>query len=254
MILLSHWIYNMTSNFKSLKNDKMYIKTNDELEDIINKIVNTYNPYSIFLYWSKATLSANINSDYELWIIFEDDKYISRHTIANLINNKGYSIFPFKLSEILNYNIDTPFPKTIYMNVLIHWGAKTLYGKKVIENIEPRIINKEDLLADVYFNLWVWLSAIRVYKSGNITLANDMFYKSCFYATRDLIYYLDKKLCISYKEIYETSQKIEVLKNYKEIVNNAYYLRNNPNGEIDSQFFYNNITYINKFILQIIER
>ena len=26
----------MTSNFKSLKNDKMYIKTNDELEDIIN--------------------------------------------------------------------------------------------------------------------------------------------------------------------------------------------------------------------------
>lgn len=232
----------------------MIVKIDNELQNTINKIVENYKPYSIFLYWSKATHTENINSDYELWIIFEDDKYISRHTIADLINNKKYSIFPFKLNEILNYDIDTPFQKTIYMNILINWGAKTLYWEKVIENMEPRIITMNDLLADIYFHLWISLSAVRVYKSGNNTLANDMFYKSCFYATRDLIYYLDKKLCISYKEIYETSQEIEVLNSYKEILDKAYYSRNNPNEEIDPKFFYNNITYINKFILQIIKK
>ena len=231
-------------------NQTFLLKQYPDLQKVIDKLSKNYNPYSIFLYGSKATISSNINSDYEIGIIFEDDKYISRQEIAKLINNKNYSIFPFRLSEVKSYNIDTPFEKNIYMNVLISGGSKTLYGQHILEDLEPPIITKENLLADINFNLGIALAAVRVYKSGNIILANDMFYKSCLYVTRDFIYFHTNKLCLSYKEIYENFKQLEILKDYKEILDTAYYLRVNPNETIEPKIYYKNISYINQFILK----
>lgn len=99
-------------------------KAND-LNKVIDKLVKNFKPCSIFLYGSNATNSTNVNSDYEIGVIFDDDKYISRGQISNLVKSKTkYSIYPFRLSEIMNCDFDTPFQKTIYTNVLIDGGAK----------------------------------------------------------------------------------------------------------------------------------
>ena len=93
------------------------------LESVINMIIRKYEVYSIFLYGSKATNTDNISSDYELGIIFEDKNFVSRKEIKELINDEKYSIFPFKLSEIMKYIIDTPFQREIYLNTLIAFGT-----------------------------------------------------------------------------------------------------------------------------------
>lgn len=220
-----------------------------ELKQVIENLGNHLSPYSIFLYGSKATNSDNRNSDYEIGVIFEDDKYVSRQVIADLINDKNYAIFSFRLTEIMNYSIDTPFQKNIYMNALIQGGSKTLYGNPVLENLEAPKITKEDLLADINFNLGIALSSVRVFKVGNLELANDMFYKSCFYATRDLIYFHLNKLCLSYNEIYEVSKQIDIPDQYREILEIAFSLRNLKEVEVPSGIYFKNISYINKFVI-----
>lgn len=220
------------------------------LKKVIEIIIQNFEVYSIFLYGSKATNSDNINSDYEIGIIFEDEKYISPQEIFSKIADKNYAIFPFRLSEIMNYDIDTPFQKAIYLNVLINGGSKTLYGVPVLQELKAPKITKEDLLADINFNLGMALCAVRVFKFGNSSLANDLFYKSCLYVTRDFIYYHSNKLCLSYNEIYENSQKLEELNEYRELLNMAYCLRNNPDKENKPELYYKNISYINKYILK----
>lgn len=139
------------------------------------------------------------------------------------------------------------------MNVLISGGAKTLYGKKVLEELKPPKITTNNLLADINFNLGIALSAVRVYKSGNEGLADDMFYKSCFYVTRDLIYYLKETLCLSYNEIYENSKNIEIPEEYKILIDIAWSIRNGKISKVDSSMYFKNISYINKFILEVVK-
>lgn len=220
-----------------------------KLEDVINLIVNKFEPYSIFLYGSKATNTDNVFSDYEIGIIFEDNKYKSRLEIKDLIKDIKYSIFPFKLSEVTQCLMDTPFQKEIYLNVLTRGGAKTIYGVSVLENLIPPQITKENLLADITFNLGIALSAVRVYKTNNNLLASELLYKSCFYATRDYIYYKFKKLCITYEEIYEFAISLDELKEFKELLQVAYDSRLTINNVIEEKYYYENISYINKFIL-----
>lgn len=221
-----------------------------DIKEIIDVLAEKYNPYSIFLYGSKATLSDNKKSDYEIGIIFEDSKYISRKIISDLINDKQYSIYPFKLSEVLNYDIDTPFQKNIYMSVLINGGAKTLYGEKVLEEMKAPHISTSDLLADINFNLGLALASVKVFKSNNIALANDMFYKSCLYVTRDLIYFSTQKLVITYNEIYEESLNLDIPDEYRNILKIAHSIRNEELVDVNSTIYFKNISYINKFILK----
>lgn len=125
-----------------------------------------------------------------------------------------------------------------------------MYGEPILQKIKPPLIDKEDLLADINFNLGVAFSAYRTFRSGNKVLANDLFSKSCFYATRDFIYFLTNKLCITYNEIYEISKTIKMPAEYKELLDVAHYLRNNPNKASEPQIYYKNLSYINKFILK----
>lgn len=225
------------------------------LEKVLEILIKNYNPYSIFLYGSRATDSSNDISDYEIGVIFEDNKYVSRSELTKMVNNPNFAIFPFRLSEIVNYDIDTPFQKSIYMSVLINGGSKHLYGEPVLQKLKSPKIIIDDLIADVNFNLGVAMTSVRVYKSGNNNLASDLFAKSCLYATRDLIYYYSQKLCLSYKEIYENSGDLEILNDYMEIINYAYAIRIGKNVDEKAQLYYKNISYINKFILkEIVEK
>lgn len=218
----------------------------NDLNIVIEKINNEFHPFSIFLYGSRSGTSHNLDSDYEIGLIFKEN-YVPLKTIKDFINDSKFSVFPFKYDEMLNYCIDTPFQKSIFINTLIESG-KTLSGDKVIENLEKILITNQDLLMDVTFNLGYAMASVRCFKDENINLANELFYKSCLYATRDLIYKNISKLAVSYDEIYLMSKEINIPEEYKKIIQIAYDYRKNKINVVDEIIFYKNISYINKYI------
>lgn len=222
-------------------------------QDII-KVLQGMKPMSIFVYGSQSNDSQNSKSDFEIGMIFADDQYVSRAEIRKQVPDKNYNVFPFRLSEIQNYTLDTPFQKNIYIASLISGNSKTIYGSKIIENLKVPKITKQDLLMDTSFNLGYALSAVRVMKEGLMDLANEMFYKSMFFATRNLIFATTQNLISGYKSIYQKSEVLEIPLEYRQLLEKGNKLRNEELTEIDSSLFYKNISYINKFVLPLIEK
>lgn len=100
------------------------------MNKLINIITNNFIPYSIFIYGSSATNTKNNNSDCEIGIIFDDGNYINRERLNSLVEDKKTVIFPFRLSEILNYSIDTPFEKKyIYFKYDFRWCTYYIWKK-----------------------------------------------------------------------------------------------------------------------------
>lgn len=148
----------------------------------------------------------------------------------------------------MTYDIDTPFQKEIYIATLIKGGAQILRGKNIFQELTIPTITKACLLEDIYFNKGLALSAIKIFKTGNIDLANEQFYKSCFYVTRYLIYFKQNYLCITYKDIYLKSKEIDIPKEYRILLDLAYDLRVEKKSSIDSTMYFKNISFINKYI------
>lgn len=221
------------------------------MDEKIIEILKSFNPFSIFIYGSQA--SQNSKSDYEIGVIFNDDSYVSRKEIKTKIANSNYNIFPFKLTDIKNHTIDTPFQKNIYITSLINGNAKTIYGKKLIETLELPKISKCDLLMDTSFNLGYALSAVRLMKENILDLANEFLYKSMFYATRNLFYSKYQILLTGYNTIFEQSKKLNLPEEYQELLNIGNKLRNEEITEIDSSIYFKSISYINKFVIPLIE-
>lgn len=221
-------------------------------KDILETL-KTFEPLSIFIYGSQANQSQNLKSDFEIGIIFDDANYISRKEIKNKISNENYNIFPFKLNELKSFNIDTPFQKNIYIASLINGNAKTIYGKKIIENLKCPKISKKDLLMDTSFNLGYALTAVRLMKEKVYDLAYELLYKSLFFATRNLIYVKTKILLSGYVNIYKESKNICIPNEFRELLDMGIQLRNNQLLKIDESLFYRNISYINKFVIPSIE-
>lgn len=216
-------------------------------------IIKKFNPISIFIYGSNANDSTNSKSDFEIGVIFKDDAYVQRKDIQSKILDKNYNVFPFKLNEIKQYNIDTPFQKKVYLASLVTGNAKTIYGKKIIENLECPKISNHDLLMDLSFNLGYALSSVRLIKEGINELANEFFYKSMFYATRDLYYAKFGVLINGYNNIYRVSKKLNLPKEFKELLKIGYKLRNEQKVDVDNLFYFRNISYINKYVIPVIE-
>jgi len=178
---------------------------------------------------------------------------VSRKEIKKQITNSNYNVFPFKLSEIQTYTLDTPFQKNIYIASLICGNAKTIFGENIIENLEMPQISKQDLLMDTSFNLGYALSAVRLMKENVKDLANEMFYKSMFYATRNLFYAKNKILLSGYNTIFEESKKLNMPEEYKELLTFGNKLRNENLINIEPSLYFKNISYINKFVIPQIE-
>ena len=106
---------------------------------------------------------------------------------------------------------------------------------------------------DTSFNLGYALSAVRIFKAGNNELANEFMYKSLFYSTRNLICFKTGELIVGYNNIYQKSKEIEIPDKYRELLELAYKLRNEEIKDISSKFYFKNISYINKFIILILE-
>lgn len=100
---------------------------------VLEVVFEKTKPISIFLYGSRARTDFKEDSDYEIGIIYDKFK-TSRSELAKMHNLKNLVIYPFLLDEIKNYNLDTPFPKAIYLKELIETG-KTILGKNILEKM-----------------------------------------------------------------------------------------------------------------------
>lgn len=203
-----------------------------------------HNPVSIFLYWSRARWDYVWNSDYEIGVVFNDDNYVFSHILKQGLPI-DYSVYPFRLSDIQAWTIDTPFQKAIYLND-VKISSQVLYWVDVFIDLTIPSITLVDLLQDISFQSWYGLWGLWAVREWNEDMADYVFYKSCLYATRTLILLKTWIFAWWYKEIYELSKTIDLWE-FKEVVEYAYAMRNGT-VEHDSRFIFKNFSYMNSFI------
>jgi len=215
-----------------------------KLEAIIKVITEKFDPVSIFLYGSRARTDSLSQSDYEVGVLYKRDKKISRSELKEINPYKDVALYPFEYEDFLDYKIDTPFPENIYFRELIEAG-KTLYGEKVIENLEPPKITTLDLLQRIRFDTGFALAAILSKRNGDKITAATEFPKSCLFGVRCLIILDAKNFPLTYDDIYAQSKKLN-LGEYREVVEHAFAVRKGE--EIEENFLYRNVSLLNKII------
>jgi predicted nucleotidyltransferase len=217
----------------------------EKAQKIAEEILKFTDAKSIFLYGSRARADFYPDSDYEVGVLMEKNKYVSRDEIKKHFTIKGVSIFPFHYEDFITGNIDTPFQKSIYLREIIEAG-KTLAGEEIIENLKLPEIKLLDILQDIRFNLGYALASTHSYRNGDNATASLHFAKACLFGTRDYIIFKTGKFLISYDDILQASKELD-LQEYQDLPVYAFRLRKRE-IDIDDRKLFQNISYLNKFI------
>lgn len=228
----------------------MNIKLPEYLNGLLKKIWEETKPVTIFIYGSLSRNDFEKDSDYEIGVIYKKDKKVSRQELKDLHNFENIKIYPFIEEELKNSEIDTPFPKTIYLQTLLDTGF-VLYGQKLENIIENQKITKEDLIESVGFCLGRAYAAVVSSRQKDWIAVRDNFTKSAFYGLQILIFVKTKKLIFSYKEIEKESIKL-VDKEYFDLINHVIEIRKGD-VVIDTSLLYKNISFLNKVVLKSIK-
>ena len=174
------------------------MKTTTEL--ILNTL-KPMNPKSVFLYGSQARGDATSKSDYEVGVIFDDDKYVSRREVHSQVQIPNVRVYPFKVTELQKGTFDTPFQRTIYLRELVE-GGETIEGEEVIEKLTPPLITTLDLIQRIRFDIGYSLAAVLSNRSGDTKTTLEEFFKSCLFKKRKFmsktLYFLYKKIALIY--------------------------------------------------------
>lgn len=217
----------------------------NKAQQIANELLEFTNARSVFVYGSRARDDFQSDSDYEIGILMDKEKYISRAEIKKRFIFDEVNIFPFHYEEFITGNPDTPFQKSIYMREIIEAG-KTLVGEEIIENLKKPSISLLDVIQDVRFNLGYALASTHSYKNKDTATASLHFSKSCLFGTRDYLVFKTNKFPISYDDIANGSKEL-VLKEYQNLPIYAAQLREQK-AEIDIDKLFQNVSYLNKMI------
>ena len=217
----------------------------DKAQKIADDLIKFTNAISIFLYGSRARDDFYSESDYEIGVLMDRKKYISRAEIKSRFDIKGINIFPFYYDNFVAGNPDTPFQKSIYMREIIEAG-ETLAGEKIIENLKSPAISLLDVIQDVRFNLGYALAATHSFRNGDNATAALHLAKSCLFSTRDFIIFKTNKFQISYDNIIDAAKELDLLE-YQNLPAYAAKLRKGE-IEVEDKSLFQNISYLNKFI------
>lgn len=228
----------------------MNIKLPDYLDELLKKIWEESSPVSIFLYGSMARDDFENDSDYEIGIIYEEDKKWSRQKLGELHDYKNVKIYPFVLEELEKGEIDTPFPQVVYLQTLLK-ESYVLYGKKIDEIIKDSKITKEDLLESVGFCLGRAYCGVVSSRQNDLMTVRDNFTKSALYGLQILIYIKTGELVFSYKEIQEKSKDL-IPEEFKELIEHVIEVRKG-NVVIKTPLLYKNISFLNKVVLKAVK-
>ena len=216
-----------------------------KLDTVLKKIIETCDPMSVFLYGSRARADFLKRSDFEIGVLIPTDRYVSRSELKKAVGEDGINVYPFRLEDFKNGIIDTPFQKIIYLRELVSAG-KTLYGEKVIENMQLPAVTVFDVVQDLRFNIGYALGALISHRNKDFKTASLEFYKSCLFGTRTLLILKKRKFALSYDEIFSLSKKLN-LDVYADLVKTAYACRIGKVKHSEMDIF-QNISYLNKFI------
>lgn len=184
----------------------------------------TFKPKSVFLYGSRGRGDAMPNSDYEIGVIFDDDKYVHRRDIHAAIADPNVKAYPFKWSELSQGTFGHVFQKSLYLREIIK-GGHTIAGEHLIEQIPPPPITTLDLIQDIRFYIGRALDAMVVCREGHTDLGMEMFSKACFFGLRDLEILELKTFPLGYEEIYRLAFKVVKEPEHLEVIEAAHLLR-----------------------------
>jgi len=225
------------------------IKLPEYLDELLKKIWEETEPVSIFLYGSMARDDFENDSDYEVGIIYERDKKWSRQKLSEFYDYKNVKIYPFVEEELEVGEIDTPFPKEIYLQTLLQENF-LVYGKKLEEIIKYLKISKDDLMESVGFCLGRAYSAVVSSRQNDWIAVRDNFTKSAFYGLQILVFIKTGELIFSYKKIQEKSKDL-LPEEYKELIDHVIEVRKG-NVVVNTSLLYKNINFLNKVVLKAI--
>lgn len=221
-----------------------------DIQKIISQVWEKTNPISIFLYGSRSRDDFNKNSDYEIGVLYLRKNKISRSELASLHKLKNLKIYPFVYEDFLDYKIDTPFPKTVYIRTLVE-TSKTIFGEDISKIIKSPKIKKIDLVEAISFRLGCAYSAVVSSRQNDWVSANEDFSKSVLFGFQVLIFLETKKLLFSYKQIFDESKKLKLDNSeYLELIKCAVDNRG-FSKKIDSSFLYKNISFLNSVLYKI---
>lgn len=183
-----------------------------------------FKPTSVFLYGSRGRGDATPGSDYELGVIFDDERYVQRSDIHAAIANPQVKAYPFKWGELASGTVGFVFQKSLYLREIVK-GGRTIAGKHLIEQIPPPPITTLDLVQDMRFSIGRALDAVLAFREGHTKLGMELFSKSCFFGLRCLEILELKTFPLGYAEIYELSKKLVHEPEYRAVITAAHKFR-----------------------------
>jgi predicted nucleotidyltransferase len=227
-------------------NNNQDVALQDSVATDTLKALSKFNPQSVFLYGSRGREEARPDSDYEIGVIFDDDKYVQRSDIHAAITNPKVKAYPFKWGELSSGRFDFLFQKSIYLREIIQ-GGKTIAGEDLLVHIPVLSITTLDLVQDIRFSIARALDALLSFRSGDTPTSMELFNKSCFFGLRNLEILELKTFPLGYNQIYELSAKVVAEPEYREVIEAAHILRQTGRAaSID--MLYENISLLDSLI------
>ncbi|MCX6724876.1 MAG: nucleotidyltransferase domain-containing protein, partial [Candidatus Shapirobacteria bacterium] len=218
-----------------------------EAEEIFDKIFKEAKPVSIFVYGSRARGDFKKDSDYEVGVLFERDKKWERRELKQLHSLNNLNLYPFVYEDFIDYSLDTPFPRAVYLRELLE-GAKTVRGEKVVEGMKLPAIKVSDLLEIGTFQIAYALGAVLSSRQEDWITTSIEFTKSVLFGARILVVLETKKFPLEYGEIGEQALKLDLEFQFKDLIKHALEVR--KGARVDPVQLYTNITFLNQVVLQ----
>jgi len=217
------------------------------IQAILDKIYADTSPICIFLYGSMSRDDQNQNSDYEIGVLYHASSKVPRSELSKYHNFPELKLYPFTIEDLQSYNLDTPFPKKIYINTLIS-TAKILAGEDVFKSITLQKITKSDLVELVAFSLGRAYCAVVSSRQNDIVAVSEHLTKSFFYGLQALVFIKTNKIIYSYHVLKDIVLTLNIPSDYAELINHIFDVRFN-NSTPNINLLYKNISFLNMYVM-----